>query len=103
MSKRTIEVELSTSGLDAQGRAQPVPLVTNDGGTAVAIDTPRSPKITRLRLDEFNAPAPDSPAGPLRRLQVQEMATNLRALLKFRRSEARPACGRRRAQPASRI
>jgi len=42
MSKRTIEVELSTSGLDAQGRPQRVPLVTNDGGTVVALEPPPS-------------------------------------------------------------
>src|SRR3979409_1455495 len=40
MSRRTIEVELSTSGLDAQGRPQRVPLVTNDGGAAVALQPP---------------------------------------------------------------
>ena len=37
---RTIEVELSTSGLDRSGRPQRVPLVTNDGGTAVALEEP---------------------------------------------------------------
>jgi NADH-quinone oxidoreductase subunit D len=37
---RTIEVELSTSGLDRNGRPQRVPLVTNDGGTAIAIEEP---------------------------------------------------------------
>ena len=36
MSKRTVEVELSTSGLDAQGRPQRVPLVTDDGGAVGA-------------------------------------------------------------------
>src|SRR6202521_3836849 len=40
MSKRTIEVELSTSGLDSHGRPQRGPLVTNDGGTAVAVPAP---------------------------------------------------------------
>ena len=40
MSKRTVEVELSTSGLDAQGRPQRIPLVTNDGGAAVALQPP---------------------------------------------------------------
>jgi NADH-quinone oxidoreductase subunit D len=39
---RTIEVELSTTGLDAQGRPQRVPLVTNDGGTAVELAPPPS-------------------------------------------------------------
>jgi NADH-quinone oxidoreductase subunit D len=39
---RTVEVELSTTGLDAQGRPQRVPLVTNDGGTALQIDPPPS-------------------------------------------------------------
>src|SRR5512132_2683906 len=42
MSKRTIEVELSTSGLDAQGRPQRIPLVTNDGGSFVALEPPPS-------------------------------------------------------------
>jgi NADH-quinone oxidoreductase subunit D len=37
---RTIEVELSTSGLDAAGRPQRVPIVTNDGGSAIAFDEP---------------------------------------------------------------
>lgn len=38
--RRTIEVELSTTGLDKQGRPQRVPLVTNDGGSAVALEAP---------------------------------------------------------------
>ena len=42
MANRKIEVELSTTGLDAQGRPQRIPLVTNDGGTAVAIAPPPS-------------------------------------------------------------
>jgi len=37
---RTIEVELSTSGLDASGKPQRVPIVTNDGGTAIALEEP---------------------------------------------------------------
>src|ERR1051326_3903041 len=37
---RTIEVELSTSGLDAAGRPQRVPLVTNDGGTSMTLEPP---------------------------------------------------------------
>ncbi len=36
-TKRTIEVELSTTGLDAQGRPQRVPLVTS-GGAGVALE-----------------------------------------------------------------
>jgi NADH-quinone oxidoreductase subunit D len=39
---RTIEVELSTSGLDRAGRPQRVPLVTNNGGQAVTIEAPPS-------------------------------------------------------------
>src|SRR6476620_3339774 len=39
---RTIEVELSTTGLDAQGRPQRVPLVTNDGGSPLEIAAPPS-------------------------------------------------------------
>src|SRR3954469_1585346 len=42
MSRRTIDVELSTTGLDAQGRPQRVPLITNDGGAAVAVAPPPS-------------------------------------------------------------
>jgi NADH-quinone oxidoreductase subunit D len=41
-TKRTVEVALSTSGLDAQGRAQRVPLVTDESGAAVAVDAPLS-------------------------------------------------------------
>ena len=37
---RTVEVELSTTGLDAQGRPQRVPLVVNDGGSALEIAAP---------------------------------------------------------------
>jgi NADH-quinone oxidoreductase subunit D len=37
---RTIEVELSTSGLDASGKPQRVPIITNDGGTAIALEEP---------------------------------------------------------------
>ena len=33
-TKRTVEVELSTTGLDAQGRPQRVPLVADEGGNA---------------------------------------------------------------------
>ena len=35
--KRTIEVGLSTTGLDAEGRPQRVPLVLDDGGSNVAV------------------------------------------------------------------
>src|SRR5690349_21683865 len=37
---RTVEVELSTTGLDAQGRPQRVPLVVNDGGSPLEISAP---------------------------------------------------------------
>jgi NADH-quinone oxidoreductase subunit D len=40
-TKRTIEVELSTTGLDSQGRPQRVPILTN-GGAGVALDAPPS-------------------------------------------------------------
>jgi NADH-quinone oxidoreductase subunit D len=40
-TKRTIEVELSTTGLDAHGRPQRVPLMTN-GGAGVALEAPPS-------------------------------------------------------------
>src|SRR5256885_10688187 len=39
-TRRTVEVELSTSGLDAQGRPQRVPLVTADDGSPVAVEAP---------------------------------------------------------------
>src|SRR5688500_15266181 len=39
---RTVEVELSTTGLDSQGRPQRVPLVTNDGGAPLEITPPPS-------------------------------------------------------------
>src|SRR5215216_287840 len=38
--KRTVDVALSTSGLDAQGRPQRVPLVTDESGGAVALEAP---------------------------------------------------------------
>ena len=38
--KRTVEVALSTSGVDAQGRPQRVPLVTADDGSAIAVEAP---------------------------------------------------------------
>src|SRR5690242_4386890 len=37
-TRRTVEVELSTSGLDAQGRPQRVPLMVDDGGSPVALE-----------------------------------------------------------------
>src|SRR4029078_1492359 len=39
---RTVEVELSTTGLDAQGRPQRVPLVVNDTGGGPALAQPPS-------------------------------------------------------------
>jgi NADH-quinone oxidoreductase subunit D len=39
-TKRTVEVELSTTGLDARGRPQRVPLVVDDGGSPVALEAP---------------------------------------------------------------
>jgi len=39
---RTVEVELSTTGLDAQGRPQRVPLVVNDTGGGLALAAPPS-------------------------------------------------------------
>jgi NADH-quinone oxidoreductase subunit D len=38
--KRTVEVALSTTGVDAQGRPQRVPLVTADDGSPVAVEAP---------------------------------------------------------------
>ncbi|HEU4632053.1 MAG TPA: NADH dehydrogenase (quinone) subunit D [Gemmatimonadaceae bacterium] len=38
--KRTVEVELSTTGLDRHGRPQRVPLVTDEGGAPVAVEAP---------------------------------------------------------------
>src|SRR5947207_2873686 len=40
MAKRTVEVELSTTGLDAQGRPQRVPILTDDGGGGLALQAP---------------------------------------------------------------
>src|ERR687894_1144083 len=40
-TKRTVEVELSTSGLDAQGRPQRVPLLVSEAsGSPVALEAP---------------------------------------------------------------
>jgi NADH-quinone oxidoreductase subunit D len=40
--KRTVEVELSTTGLDAQGRPQRVPLTVGEFGAPVALEAPPS-------------------------------------------------------------
>jgi NADH-quinone oxidoreductase subunit D len=39
-TKRTVEVELSTSGLDPQGRPARVPLVTDDAGNVMTLEAP---------------------------------------------------------------
>jgi NADH-quinone oxidoreductase subunit D len=39
-TKRTVEVALSTSGVDAQGQPQRTPLVIGDGGAALAVEAP---------------------------------------------------------------
>ena len=39
-TKRTVEVELSTTGLDAQGRPRRVPLAVDENGAPVAIEAP---------------------------------------------------------------
>jgi NADH-quinone oxidoreductase subunit D len=41
-TKRTVDVQLSTTGMDAQGRAQRVPLVVDESGSPVAVDAPPS-------------------------------------------------------------
>ena len=38
--KRTVEVALSTTGVDAEGRPQRIPLVTADDGSSVAVEAP---------------------------------------------------------------
>jgi NADH-quinone oxidoreductase subunit D len=38
--KRTVEVSLSTSGLDAQGRPQRTPLVVDEGGNVTTLEAP---------------------------------------------------------------
>jgi len=38
--KRTLEVALSTTGLDAEGRPQRVPLITDEGGNVVTMEPP---------------------------------------------------------------
>jgi NADH-quinone oxidoreductase subunit D len=46
-TKRTVEVELSTTGLDAQGRPRRIPLVTDDGGNIVPMSAglPMEPEL----------------------------------------------------------
>src|SRR5262249_10400177 len=41
-TKRTVEVELSTTGLDAEGRPRRVPLVVDESGAPVAVEAPPS-------------------------------------------------------------
>jgi hypothetical protein len=44
---RTVEVELSTTGLDAQGRPQRIPLVSGDtSGLAIAPPLSVEPELT---------------------------------------------------------
>ena len=38
-TKRTIEVALSTTGLDREGRPQRVPLVVNDAGQVTTLES----------------------------------------------------------------
>jgi NADH-quinone oxidoreductase subunit D len=40
--KRTVEVELSTTGLDAEGRPKRVPFVVDENGASVALEAPPS-------------------------------------------------------------
>src|SRR5213082_335650 len=40
MARRTVEVELSTTGLDAQGRPQRIPVLTDESGAPVALEAP---------------------------------------------------------------
>jgi len=40
MAKRTVEVALGTSGLDAEGRPQRAPLTVNEGGTVTTLEAP---------------------------------------------------------------
>src|SRR5437868_11855439 len=40
-TKRTVDVELSTTGLDAQGRPRRVPLVTDESGNVMTMDAPQ--------------------------------------------------------------
>jgi NADH-quinone oxidoreductase subunit D len=40
--KRTVEVELSTTGLDAQGRPRRSPILATEGGQAIALEAPPS-------------------------------------------------------------
>ncbi|HUF25874.1 MAG TPA: NADH dehydrogenase (quinone) subunit D [Gemmatimonadaceae bacterium] len=39
-NKRTVEVELATTGVDAQGRPQRVPIAVDEGGAPVAVQAP---------------------------------------------------------------
>jgi NADH-quinone oxidoreductase subunit D len=39
-TKRTVDVELSTTGLDPYGRPQRVPLITDDSGNVVTVEAP---------------------------------------------------------------
>ena len=40
--KRTVEVELSTTGLDAEGRPKRVPFVVDESGAPVAVEAPQA-------------------------------------------------------------
>src|SRR5881394_395647 len=51
-TKRTVEVELSTTGLDSRGRPQRVPLVTDAGGKLVPV-TPAPALEPELESDHM--------------------------------------------------
>ena len=49
-TKRTIEVALSTSGLDREGRPQRVPLVVNEAGQVTTMEAPPALEPTQPQV-----------------------------------------------------
>src|SRR4051812_24172151 len=74
MAKRTVEVELSTTGLDAQGRPQRVPILTDDGGGGLALQAPPAmePDLDGEHMLINIGPHPPATRGVLR--LVRELA-----------------------------
>ena len=104
MSKRTLEVELSTSGLDARGRPQRIPLsATDDSGSSVAIAAPLTlePDLEGEHMLINIGPQHPATHGVLRLVLGSSMARLSSAA--FRTSAICTAASRRSASTASTI
>src|SRR5215213_6381911 len=79
---RTVEVELSTTGLDAQGRPQRVPLATDEAGNLVPITAPPSlePELEGEHMLINIGPQHPATHGVLRRVLELDGETGVRCI-----------------------